>query len=231
MHIITSAAIISCCAMLLIFSGSDSCKWNVKAESFNSPGTKGSEIANPREKMPDGIRRKSQFWCWCQSVEDNCKAYLSSLLWGLNTCSKQVSMWQMLVWITKEYFYKKMCVFDKISQHSKGPRLNLKSFNFVFQSPPLPPPKSSPQRKRAPDQLMAFMTQIEICIWNHKIMQNQEPQSEKYRKNCLGKQGTKQHSWKYFSFTWTGGSSGTLKEVKTPFRELNLFSCHKHPLS
>lgn len=74
----------------------------------------------------------------------------------------------------------------------------------MFQSPPLPLPKKvSPKEseiKHSPRQLMAFMTLIEICIWNHKIMQNQEAQTEMYRENCFGKQGTQQPSWKYFSF-------------------------------
>lgn len=60
-------------------------------------------------------------------------------------------------------------------------------------------PKES-EIKCSSRQLLAFMTQIEICIWNHRIMQNQEPHSEEYRGKGLGKQEAKQQSWKYFSF-------------------------------
>lgn len=58
---LTSAPIISSRAMPLVSSGSDSSKWNVKTGSFNSPGTKSSETANPREKIPDGDQNKVSF--------------------------------------------------------------------------------------------------------------------------------------------------------------------------
>lgn len=160
-----------------------------------------------------GIRRKSQFSWWCQSVEDSCEAYLSSLLWRLDTCSKQVSMSQMLVWKAKEHFYKKNSVcltrslnFLKVPGWVKSPLILCSNLHLS------PCQKVSPKEseiKCSSRQLMAFMTQIEICIWNHKIMQNQEPNLRSIGKIAWGNKKLNNRVENTFPFTWSGGSSGT----------------------
>lgn len=198
-----------------------------KLEALNLLVPKAVKLPTQEKKYQMGIRRKSQFSWWSQSVEDNCEAYSSSLLWGLDTCSKQVSMSQMLVWIDKEHFYRKCLCLTRSLNSLKVlgwiNRLLILCSNIHLSPPKKISPKESEIQCRS-RQLMAFMTQIEICIWNHKIMHKQEPQSEKYRENCLGKQETKQQSWRYFSFYMNWRQQWNIVRGGNSLQGIELFS-------
>lgn len=109
--------------MLLIFSGLDSSKWKVKAGSFNSPVTKGSEIANPREKVPDEDQKKKSVFMAMPTC--------GGQLWGLSVLT--VGTWYLqqtgfnvtdVGLNSQRAFLLKKGLFDKISQLSKCPKLN-----------------------------------------------------------------------------------------------------------
>lgn len=186
--------------------------WKLEALILLVP--KAVKLPTQEKKIPDGDQKKKPVFM------------------GMPVCGGQ--LWGLSVLTFVESWYLQQTGFNVTDVGLKSQRAFLqkktsvcltRSLNFLkvpgwVKSPLIlcsnlhlsPCQKVSPKEseiKCSSRQLMAFMTQIEICIWNHKIMQNQEPNLRSIGKIAWGNKKLNNRVENTFPFTWSGGSSGT----------------------